>query len=140
MTGAWRSSTTRFRWICSIVVSVTVERGPYDDSCGGTWQQGWVRSLVPSARAQLGKLTRSPHPAVSFSHGTTYALELVVMDLAGSVRPSSLGGAFYFLGIMDVYTRYSWVFTLRVKSDAACKGAIEEERHCFRQAITFTKC
>ena len=22
----------------------------------------------------------------------------------------------------------------------SCKGAIEEERHCFRQAITFTKC
>ena len=41
------------------------------------------------------------------------------MDLAGPVRPSSLGGAFYFLGIMDVYTRYSWVLTLRVKSDAA---------------------
>ena len=28
-----------------------VGRGPSDDSCGGTWQQGWVRSLVPSARA-----------------------------------------------------------------------------------------
>ena len=43
----------------------------------------------------------------------------VVMDLAGPVRPISLGGAFYFLGIMDMFTRFSWVFTLRVKSDAA---------------------
>ena len=43
------------------------------------------------------------------------------MDLAGLVTPSNLGGAFYFLGIMDIFTRFSWVFTLRRKSDAAGK-------------------
>ena len=78
-------------------------------------------AVSPCDSCQLGKLTRPPHPAVSFSHGTTYALELVVMDLAGPVTPSSLGGAFYFLGIMDIFTRFSWVFTLRRKSDAAGK-------------------
>ena len=76
-------------------------------------------AVSPCDSCQLGKLTRPPHPAVSFSHGTTYALELVVMDLAGPVKHSSLGGAFYFLGIMDMFTRFSWVFTLRVKFDAA---------------------
>ena len=67
------------------------------------------------------RATRPPHPTVSFSHGTTYALELVVMDLAGPVRPNNLGGAFHFLGIMDMFTKISWVFTLRRKSDAASK-------------------
>ena len=71
-------------------------------------------AVSPCDPCQVGKLTRPPHPAVSFSHGTTYALELVVMDLAGPVRPSSLGRAIYFLGIMDVFTRFSWVFTMRV--------------------------
>ena len=83
---------------------------------------GQVSGAVgPPDPCQLGKLTRPPHPAVPFSHGTTYALELVVMDLAGPVRPSRMGGAFYFLGIMDIFTRFSWVFTLRVKSDAASR-------------------
>ena len=73
----------------------------------------------PCDPCKLGKLTRPPHPAVVFSHNTTYALELVVMDLAGPVKPSSLGGASYFLGILDVYTIFSWVFTIRKKCDAA---------------------
>ena len=68
---------------------------------------------------KLGKLTRPPHPSVEFTHGTTYALQLVCMDLAGPVKPRSLGGASYFLGIMDVYTRHSWVYTIKHKSDAA---------------------
>ena len=83
---------------------------------------GQVSGAVSSCDScQLGKLTRPPHSAVSFSHGTTYALELVVMDLAGPVTPSSLGGAIYFLGIMDIFTRFSWLFTLRRKSDVAGK-------------------
>ena len=43
------------------------------------------------------------------------------MDLAGPVKPRSLGGASYFLGIMDVYTRHSWVYTIKKKSDAAAQ-------------------
>ena len=78
-------------------------------------------AVSPCDSCQLGKFTRPPHPAVSFIHGTTYALELVMMDPACPVKPSSLGGAFYFLGIMDIFTRFSWVFTLRRKSDAADK-------------------
>ena len=78
-------------------------------------------AVSPCDTCQLGKLTQPPHPAVPFIHGTTYALELVVMDLAGPVRPGSLGGAFYFLGIMDMFTRFSWVFTLHKKSDATSR-------------------
>ena len=43
------------------------------------------------------------------------------MDLAGPVRPCSLGGARYFLGLLDVYTRYSWAVSLKAKSEAASK-------------------
>ena len=78
-------------------------------------------SISPCDPCRLGKLTRPHHPAVTFDHNTTYALELVVMDLAGPVKPRSLGGASYFLGILDVFTRHSWVFTIKKKSDAAEK-------------------
>ena len=56
-----------------------------------------------------------PHPALAFDHGTTFALGLVVMDLAGTVKPRSLGNASYFLGILDIFTRKSWVFPIKKK-------------------------
>ena len=62
--------------------------------------------ISPCDPCKLGKLTRPPHPAVVFDHNTTYALELVVIDLAGPVQPRSLGGASYFLDILDVFTRH----------------------------------
>ena len=78
-------------------------------------------NISPCDPCRLGKLTRPPHPAVAFSHGTTYALQLVIMDLVGPVKPRSLGGASYFLGVMDVYTRHSWVYTIQKNSDAAAQ-------------------
>ena len=65
---------------------------------------------------QLGKLTKSPHLAIAFDHSTTFALELVVMDLAGPAKPRSLGNASYFLGIPDVFTRKLWVFPIKTKA------------------------
>ena len=70
---------------------------------------------------QLGNPTRPPHLAVAFDHGTTFALELVVMDLAGPLKPRNLGNATYFLGIPDVFTRKSWVFPIKTKAHAAEK-------------------
>ena len=78
-------------------------------------------SVSPCDSCQLGKLTRPPHPSVQFDHHTTRPLQLVVMDLAGPVRPRSLGGASYFLGLLDVFTRFSWAFPIKKKSDAANK-------------------
>ena len=65
--------------------------------------------------------TRPLHPSVVFYHGTTFPLELVVMDLAGPVKPRSLGNSLYFLGIPDVFTRKSWVFPIKTKAHAADK-------------------
>ena len=42
-------------------------------------------SISPCDPCKLGNLTRPPHPAVVFDHNTTYALKLVVIDLAGPV-------------------------------------------------------
>lgn len=77
--------------------------------------------ISPCDSCQLAKITRPPHPAVQFDHGTSHPLQLVVMDLAGPVTPASLGGASYFLGLMDVFTRHSWVYVIKRKSDAAAK-------------------
>ena len=70
---------------------------------------------------QLGKLTKPPHPAEAFDHGTSYPLELVVVDLARPVTPRSLGGKSYIMGVLDVFTRHSWVYFLSRESDAAEK-------------------
>ena len=69
-------------------------------------------SISPCDPYHLGKLTR-PHPAVAFNHNRTYALELVVMDLAGPVKPRSLRGASYFLGILDVFMLHFRVFPIK---------------------------
>ena len=68
---------------------------------------------------QLGKLTRPPHPPVALDRGTSYPLQLVVVDLAGPVTPRSLeSGKSYIMGILDVFTRHSWVYFLSQKSHA----------------------
>ena len=91
----------------------------HDDMATGLGQI--IGSVSPCDPCSLGKLTRPPHPAVPFDHHTMYALEPVVMDLAGLVKPSSLGGVSYLLGILDVFTRHSWVFTIIKKYEAAAK-------------------
>ena len=44
-------------------------------------------NISPCDPCRLEKLTRPPHPPVEVTHGTTYALQLVWMDLAGPVTP-----------------------------------------------------
>lgn len=77
--------------------------------------------VSPCDACQLGKRMRPPHLAVAFDHAMTRPLQLVVMDLAGLVKPASLRGEVFFLGILDVFTRYSWVVPLKHKSDAVSK-------------------
>lgn len=63
----------------------------------------------------LGKSHRLP---TSLST-TVYAqpFELVVCDLWGPAPIQSLGGYTYFLTCIDAYSRFVWVFPLRLKSD-----------------------
>jgi transposase InsO family protein len=59
------------------------------------------------ARKQVGV----PHPPKSIMT-TTQPLELIHMDLFGSVAYLSLGGNKYGLVIVDDYSRFTWVFFL----------------------------
>ena len=63
-----------------------------------------------------GKLTTLPFP--TSLDKPSKALELVVSDVCGPINPKSLGGASYFLTMIDVYSDYTEVFMLNKKSDA----------------------
>ena len=63
-----------------------------------------------------GKQSRQPFP-VGKSHRASCALELVNADLCGPIKTETLGGSRYFLMFTDDYTRMSWVYFLRFKSE-----------------------
>ncbi|KAI3727550.1 hypothetical protein L6452_16166 [Arctium lappa] len=68
------------------------------------------------ASCEKGKLTKSSFKTKQcFSISTP--LQMLHMDLCGPVSTPSLGGKRYILVIIDEYTRYTWVFFLRYKSD-----------------------
>lgn len=65
----------------------------------------------------LGKQHRKHFPQMSnFRAGK--GLELVHADLCGQITPKSLGGASYFLLVVDDYSRYMWVELLKTKDQA----------------------
>lgn len=66
-----------------------------------------------------GKLTVQPFPA--FSEKPKEVFGLVVSDVCGPISPNSLGGARYFLTMIDVYSDYTEVYMLSNKSDAKSK-------------------
>ena len=45
-------------------------------------------------------------------------LEDVFVDLSGKQMTASFGGNWYFLSIVDYYSKYSWIYFLKNKSDA----------------------
>ncbi|GJV05147.1 retrovirus-related pol polyprotein from transposon TNT 1-94 [Tanacetum coccineum] len=49
---------------------------------------------------------------------TESKLELLHMDLYGSIRVESINGKKYILVIVDDYSRYTWVYFLRTKDEA----------------------
>ena len=65
---------------------------------------------------QHGKQTR-----VNFKtkeHMTSHILELVHTDLCGPTRTKILQGDYYFMLLIDDYTRMTWVTFLKEKSEA----------------------
>ncbi|XP_076959476.1 putative mitochondrial protein AtMg00300 [Bidens hawaiensis] len=62
----------------------------------------------------------SKHKRVSFSRGkhpTKGILDYAHSDLWGLAKHDSLGGAMYFLSIIDDYSRRVWLYILKNKSD-----------------------
>lgn len=65
---------------------------------------------------QVSKQSRAPYP----QGGGTRArqkLEHVHTDVCGPVSVKSLGGSHYFLTFIDDYSRYTWLYILKKKSD-----------------------
>lgn len=65
----------------------------------------------------LGKQHRKPFPQMSSFRAET-GLELVHADLCGQITPRSIGGAAYFLLVVDDHSRYMWVEMLQSKDQA----------------------
>lgn len=65
----------------------------------------------------LGKQHRKPFPNV-LSFRAEKTLELVHADLCGLITPKSIGGASYFILVVDDYSRYMWVEMLNTKNQA----------------------
>ena len=63
---------------------------------------------------------KARHPSISEVQ-TSRPLELLHIDLMGSVRVQSLGGMKYILVVVDDFTRYTWVVLLKDKSKVANK-------------------
>ncbi|KAD4586293.1 hypothetical protein E3N88_23894 [Mikania micrantha] len=63
-----------------------------------------------------GKQSKQPHKLKKF-HSINVPLEILHMDLFGPVNRKSIAGDQYCLVITDEYSRYSWVFFLKEKSE-----------------------
>ncbi|GJY11528.1 integrase, catalytic region, zinc finger, CCHC-type containing protein [Tanacetum coccineum] len=65
---------------------------------------------------QRGKSKKSSHPpkVVPSNHSK---LELLHMDLCGPMRVASINGKKYILVIVDDYSRFTWVYFLRIKDE-----------------------
>ncbi|KAJ9566570.1 LOW QUALITY PROTEIN: hypothetical protein OSB04_002536 [Centaurea solstitialis] len=66
---------------------------------------------------EKGKQTRASFKSKQIS-SISSSLQLLHMDLFGPVNVQSIAGKKYTLVIVDEYSRYTWVFFLRSKSDA----------------------
>jgi hypothetical protein len=65
----------------------------------------------------LGKQHRKPFPQMS-SFKAEKGLDLVHADLCGQITPRSIGGASYFLLVVDDHSRYMWIEMLKSKDQA----------------------
>ena len=65
-------------------------------------------------------LSKSVHhvPSSLDYERSSYPFELVHSDLSRISSVPSLGGSLYYMSFIDDYTRYSWVYFLKVKPDA----------------------
>ncbi|KAI3666974.1 hypothetical protein L6452_42015 [Arctium lappa] len=68
------------------------------------------------AACEKRKLTKSSFKSKQ-CFSISQPLQMLHMDLCGPVSTPSLGGRRYILVIIDEFTRYTWVFFLRYKSD-----------------------
>ncbi|GJX47204.1 retrovirus-related pol polyprotein from transposon TNT 1-94 [Tanacetum coccineum] len=66
---------------------------------------------------EQGKIKKASLPP-KLVPSTESKLELLHMDLCGQIRVASINGKKYILVIVDDYSRYIWVYFLRIKDEA----------------------
>lgn len=64
----------------------------------------------------VAKQKELPFPS-QVAHRTSNVLDLVHIDISGKIHVSSLGGSNYYLTLTDDYSRYSWTYPMKRKSD-----------------------
>nr|GEV59050.1 retrovirus-related Pol polyprotein from transposon TNT 1-94 [Tanacetum cinerariifolium] len=67
---------------------------------------------------EQGKSKRASHPPKLVSN-SKQRLHLLHMDLCGPMRVTSINGKWYVLVIVDDYSRYTWVYFLRIKDETS---------------------
>ena len=65
----------------------------------------------------LGKKHRLPFNSGN-SRRARYPLDLVHTNLVGSMQVTSIGGSTYFMTFIDDFSRRTWVYFLKNKSEA----------------------
>ena len=65
-----------------------------------------------------GKQTKAPYPTTGATRATE-VLQLIHSDLCGPASTPTMSGSLYFLTLVDDYSRYSWVYTLKTKAETA---------------------
>jgi len=75
-----------------------------------------VQSIKSCPICPLAKQSRLPfcHSIIS----SVKPFELIHCDIWGRYRHSSISGAFYFLTIVDDYSRFTWIFLMSHKNEA----------------------
>ncbi|CAI7794228.1 unnamed protein product [Closterium sp. NIES-53] len=87
-----------------------------NEMVGGIRVKGEPDEVLGCPTCMQAKFTRYPF---SSSEATAKApLDEVVMDVAGPLKLGAAGSE-YFLTIVDIYTRMTWVYVLSKKSDVA---------------------
>lgn len=82
-----------------------------------------------------GKLARIPFPKTDASRATR-KLDLVHTDLCGPMQTATPSGKRYYMTMIDDYSRYTEVYFLKNKSEAAeiIKGYVQYTKNTFGKA------
>ncbi|TXG68352.1 hypothetical protein EZV62_003287 [Acer yangbiense] len=77
-----------------------------------------IRFHAPSFcdSCKLGKLHRLPFPNLEIT--AMSPLELIYSDVWGPAPMLSTNGSRYYISFVDAFTRFTWLFPLKLKSDA----------------------
>ena len=87
------------------------------------------------AACEMGNQSRKSHPT-RVNTKIIEPLELLRIDLCGPSAIESIGGSKYILVIVDDFSRFTWVFFLKQKSEATkLKPFILQVEHQMRKLV-----